>query len=305
VAGNAPGIDTYARNSFGFTMAGEGASSGGVCPDGQWTVDTMFETVDYALSSISVTKDGCVTSSSSPSVMSHVEVQISTSQVTVWASDAGTSRLIKIAEAGDLSLPLTRGLIWMEDAHYNAGKYPPGQRDNTFGWDNVGFDGPILPRDRGFDVPANTTAAGAGVNTGWRWDDQSPSVQTLPVDATSLANAKGALVEFNWFPYRQVVPTISVNGHPAISTPWPFNGSTYSWRTIAIPVPLNEVVQGANTITVEQAPSAEGSIANFDLILAGAGGVPSCLDPSNCAASASVSPSRPPRVWSQLGVHPE
>jgi hypothetical protein len=287
---HAAAIDTYARNSFGFTM--DGASQGGSCPSGQWTVGSMFVTRDYALDQIApgtspdgtFAQDGCVTESSDPAVMSHVEVQISVNQVTVWASDAGTSHLIKIAELDGANLPLTRGLIWLEDAHYNAGKYPPGQRNNTFGWGDVGFDGPILPRDRGFDVPVNNAGSDArDRNTGWSWDDQTVSVHTLPVPRASLTHAKGALVEFNWFADDQTVPTISLNGHAPISTAWPFSDSnSYSWRTIAIQVPLREVVRGSNTITVARAHNPEGSIANFDLILQGAGGVPSCLDPSSC-----------------------
>ena len=290
---SAAGIDTYARNSIGFTMAGQVSSN---CPGGQWSLDTMFETVSYRLQSVSFTRDACVTMSNNPTVMNHVEVQISSSSITVWASNAGTSNLVEIANASP-SVPLTRGLIWMEDVHYNAGKYTPGQENNTFGWDNVGFDGPILPRDRGFDVPDNTAPGrdAGSINTGWNWSSQSDSVQTLPVDATSLAAAQGALVEFDWFPDSQIVPSFSLNGHPVISTAWPFSGgSTDTWRTIAVTVPLSEVVQGANTISVEQAPSSQGSIANFNLILQGAGGVPTCLDPSSCSSAGSTSGSSNP-----------
>lgn len=283
----APGMNTFARNSFGFTMDG----TDGVCPSGQWSVGSMLVTRNYALDQIGVgaspdgtfVQDGCVTESSDPDVMSHVEVQMSVGQVTIWASNAGSTHLVKIAELDGAHLPLTRGLVWLEDSHYNAGKYPPGQRNNTFGWDNLGFDGPILPRDRGFDVPGSNTRHDTGsLNTGWEWDDQDVSVRTLPVDRASLAKAQGALVEFNWFAYDQTVPTISLNGHQPISTTWPFPDADGGWRTLAVAVPLSDVVAGRNTITVERARSAEGSIANFDLILQGAGGVPSCLDPSRC-----------------------
>lgn len=286
----AAAINSYARNSFGFNMD---ASVEGCGSASTWTVGEMWETVDYVLHSVDFSKDGCVGESSDPTVQSHVEVQISPGGVTVWASNPGSSTLVKIANAS-LTMPLTRGLVWMEDSHYNGNKTCSGCSDNTFGWDNFGFDGPVLPRDRGFDVPMNT-AAGRGPgseNTGWAG---TPTLKTLPVDATSLANAKSALVEFNWFPYRQAVPTISVNGHASISTPWVFGDSvTYSWRTIAVPVPLGEVVQGQNSIAVEN--SLGGSVANFDLILVGAGGVPTCLDPSNCSTVSSSAPTPTPRT---------
>ena len=215
-------------NSFGFTM--DGASEGG-CPSGQWTVGFDVVTRDYALDSIgpgtspdgTFAQDGCVTESTNPAVMSHVEVQISVNQVTVWASDAGTSHLIKIAELDGANLPLTRGLIWLEDAHYNAGKYPPGQRNNTFGWGDVGFDGPILPRDRGFDVGEQRRPRRARPEYRVELGRPTVSVHTLPVPSASLKHAKGALVEFNWFADAQTVPTVSLNGHAPISTAWPFS----------------------------------------------------------------------------------
>ncbi len=284
-----PGINTYARNSFGFTMAGQVSSN---CPSGQWSVDTMYVTRGYALSNVPFSRDACVGMSTNPSVMNHVEIQISPSSVAIWASDPGSTGLVEIASAG-LTMPLTRGLVWMEDTHYNAGKYSPGQENNTFGWDNFGFDGPILARDRGFDVPVHGQMSGSNENTGW---DASSSVsgRTLPVDATSISRAAAALVEFTWVPESGVVPTVSLNGNGPISTAWPFPDSTYySARTIAVPVPLSEVVQGANTITVQGA-GGQGAVANFDLILAGAGGVPSCLDPSACASSAASSGSTTP-----------
>ncbi len=278
---SAAGIDTFARNSFGITFAGQVSSN---CPRGKWSVDGMFETANYALSAVPFTHDACVRMSKDPTHQSHVEIQISPTSVVVWAASApGATRLVKIAHAG-VTMPLTRGLLWMEDVHYNAGKYAPGQENNTFGWDDFGFDGAVLPRDRGFDVPENTVERGGeSLNTGWSWDDQSVRVQTLPVDAASLGHAQGALVEFDWFADDQTVPTISLNGHAPISTAWPFgDGTTYTWRTIAIQVPLPEVIQGRNTVAVTRASTPEGSVANFDLILQGAGGVPTCLDPSTC-----------------------
>jgi hypothetical protein len=283
-------IETSARNSFGITFAQQ-------CGRDGVTVDSMFETAGYVLQDVPFTQTGCVQKSTSPTQQNHVEVLMSQSEVQVWASDAGSSALREIADAR-VTMPLTRGLLWMEDAHYNGDKYDTQQSD-TFGWSDFGFDGPVLPRDLGFDVPNRDLVNSDGsVTEGWATNNHaSATVHTRaddPVTQGDISAASAALVEFDWFAYSEQVPTVSLNGNPIIATAWPFNSDTYSWRTIAVPVPLSEVVTGRNSISVTGAP---GGIANFDLILAGAGGVPACLDPSTCASSqpspASIAPHRP------------
>ena len=233
--------------------------------------------------------------STSPTSLNHVELQISTSKVVIWGSNAGSTKLVELGELDGASLPLTRGLIWMEDNHYNADKFN-SQQSNTFGWDNVGFDGPVLPRDLGFDVPNNGKLHGPAEQLGWSTGGGSNGAATVTApNVHGIANASGALMEFNWFADDESVPSISVNGNPYISTAWPFGdtkaeglyGPTYVWRTIAVPVPLSQIKSGSNTITFKNAP---GGFANVDIILQGAGGVPTCLDPSSCATSTAPPP---------------
>ena len=96
--------------------------------------------------------------------MNHIELRISQNEIDVYATDAGTTSPLKeIATITNANLTLTRGLIWLEDVHYNGNKFNT-QRTNTFTWDNVGFDGPILPRDLAFDVNDSLTGASC------RWD---------------------------------------------------------------------------------------------------------------------------------------
>lgn len=296
------GLAAFARNSFGITFAGQCNYAGGGsqwCPDSEGngtctaadgvSVDSMFETVDYIESGVSWNRDGCVAKSTNPAQQNHVEVLMSKSQVQVWASNPGSTTLKEIADAS-VSLPLTRGLLWMEDDHYNGDKFNTQQSD-TFGWDNFGFDGPILPRDLGFDVP-NRDLVNPDGSEQLGWGSDLLTVKTragLPVTQAEIDAASAALVEFNWFPTSNSVPIVSLNGHPFISTAWPGSWA-YAWRTIAVPVPLSDVVTGQNTITVE---GNSGGVANFDLILAGAGGTPTCLDPSSCGAGSSSPPPTP------------
>ena len=95
--------------------------------------------------------------------MNHVELRINQSEIDIYASDAGVpSSLRIIAKVTNANLTLTRGLVWPEDAHYNADKGDqslPSQRQHTFAWDNVAFDGPFVGRDFSYDA-ADSTAPG-------------------------------------------------------------------------------------------------------------------------------------------------
>jgi hypothetical protein len=57
-----------------------------------------------------------------------------------------------------VNLSVTRGLVWLEDKHYNATKGncqstgKPSQTQHTFTWDNLAFDGPFTYRDFSYDA---------------------------------------------------------------------------------------------------------------------------------------------------------
>jgi len=297
--GLASGIETSARNSIGFSLnniCGAGNWCGNHCPSsGGVTVGDFYKTVNSVRSDVNFTVTGCVQEPTSPTQLNHFEVKISSTGVQVYGTDPGGTNLVELATAS-FNVPLTRGLLWMEDTHYNADKFN-NQQSHTFGWDNFGFDGPVLPRDLAFDAPENKTLnvdsrwpGKPGMQLGWVTSASGTAVQVPGVYNVSQASA--ALVTFNWMPTSQVVPSISVNGNPYISTPWPFTSTTYEWRTIAVPVPLSEIKAGSNTITFKEGNG--DAIANVDLILVGAGGVPSggtspAAAPTSTSTSSSTS----------------
>jgi hypothetical protein len=189
--------------------------------------------------------------------------------------------MTELAVISNMSLTLTRGLIWMEDVHYNGDKDGPDQGTHTFTWDNVGFDGPTLPRDLGFDAVDRLAPAGDGMlNLGWAVpnSDRSPLSITVP-GVYNIANASAALLMFNYFTYNPVTVSYHVNNGAWHDQPWPFgtcfaqNGTTLcGWKTVGVPVPLSDVKPGTNTVEFK---STDGTaIANIDLILAGAAGTP-------------------------------
>jgi hypothetical protein len=266
------------RNGLGVRFSG---SNNGSCAAGTFSVDSAvvvrnYEAYDTFIGShpadFTLTDTGCVTDSSGPGNMNHVELRINQNEVDVYATNAGTtSPLIKIATITNANLTLSRGLIWLEDAHYNANKFN-GQGTHTFTWDNVGFDGPVLPRDLAFDVLDALTPAGSGaLNLGWNVPSDGTALTLQAPGVNNITAASAGLLTFGYWSYDTVTLSYSLNGNTWHSIPWPYpDSSTYSWRTLAVPINLSEVVPGTNTIQFKS--SAGADIANVNLIMVGAGG---------------------------------
>jgi hypothetical protein len=184
----------------------------------------------------------------------------------VWASDAGSLEVRRIAVA-TLSMPLTRGVIWLEDAHYNACKFD-SQCVHSFAWDNVGFDGPAPYRDMTFDVQDALSPGGGGaVNLGYAVNGGAGSAALAVPGVTWRQTPTAAFVGFNWFPFQSpgTVPEVRVNGGPWHSVSWPFDPTVYSWRTIAVEVPMSEIHAGENTVQFRNGTST--IVANVNIIL--------------------------------------
>lgn len=226
-----------------------------------------------AFQEVPFTDVACVTKGTLTS-LNHFEVRISQDHLEVWGTDPGSSTLHQLAIASNLGLTLTRGLVWINDVHYNACKFPNpnGQCEHTFAWDNLGYDGPKTYRDLGFDVPdANRTIAGS-TDEGFLVGNGTITLQTAP--ARHDVAPTGAQVVFNFWVSTVSIPSISVNGNAFIVPAWPFaDRLDFLWRTISIPVPLGQVRDGVNTIAFR---STDGltQVANVSLILVAAAVVP-------------------------------
>jgi len=240
---------------------------------------------DVGVGPIKVTAVGCVKASSGPGDMNRFELRVSQDRIVVYGTDAGTrTPLKKIAVISNMALTLTRGLIWLEDVHYNGDKDGPDQGTHTFTWDNVGFDGPVLPRDLTFDVLDNLAPIEGYpglLNLGWNVPtaaDAAPLTVTVH-NVSGVDSAVGALLTFNYFTYNPVTVSYRINDGAWHHQPWPF-GACYTQngivlcgaKTIAVPVSLSEVKTGTNTIRFRSSDAT--AIANIDLVLQGAGGIP-------------------------------
>jgi hypothetical protein len=238
--------------------------------------------------SMTLTMLDCVIASSGPGNMNHVEIQISQTQVDVYATDAGVAATAKtlrhIATITNANLTFTRGLVWLEDVHYNADKETlmmgtpasTSQREHTFSWDNVAFDGPFTDRDFAYDAPDNTTpGANGSQNLGqFSMANQTSTWNVPDLPANPQAAAARVLFDFNGEnnPDPTVINVI-VNGH-AHSVPWPYPDQLkYSWRTLAVTVPLTDLVAGTNKVQLG-ADTAQ-VFANVDIVLGDVtGGIP-------------------------------
>jgi len=314
VGGNIP------ANAFGVRFAavvqplnGPGLSPN--CPydnNVRWTIDSAVAVRNYVIndtaafaadlqygtpSNMKIQPLGCVIASSGPNGgMNHVEIQVSQNQVDVYATDAGTTApLVHLATITNANLTFTQGLVWIEDAHYNADKATigttlPNQRDHTFAWDNFAFDGPREPRDLSFDVNDNLTPCHAvpGTTTttvclGWQSVSASqpmPVVSTMPMTSANISAAGAQFLMFD--AEIQAQPTtisFTLNGR-AYSFPWPYPYTAFPdaadpgliAKNISFMFRVNaaDLVAGPNQVQIW---SDQGMVvSNINVVLAGAGG---------------------------------
>ncbi len=296
-------LQSVPRNGFGVRFAAycppnePGCGVRFVCPDepadvGVITVDSAVVINDFVsndsftdvnVGTISVVPTDCVKASSGPGDLNRFQLRISQNQIDVYGTDAGTTSPLKhIAVISNMSLTLTRGLVWIEDVHYNGDKDGPDQGTHTFTWDNVGFDGPVLPRDLAFDALDNLAPVSGYpglLNLGWGVFPTDPDPLTLTItNVYNVDKAAGALLTFNYSTYNPGTIGYRVNNGEWREQNWPF-GACYTQnnfvscgaKTIAVPVNLADVQSGTNTIQFTSTDAT--AIANVDLVLQGAGGI--------------------------------
>jgi Divergent InlB B-repeat domain len=304
---------TFPANGFGVRFAAAApAGNPGLCPNlnninsPRWTVDSAIVVRNYISEDddlgvgtvygtpsnppLTVTILDCVIAPAAGSgVMNHIEIQVTQSEIDVYATDAGVAAspttLRKIASITNANLTFTRGLIWLEDVHYNADKETvmlgtspsTSQRNHTFVWDNVAFDGPFTDRDFAYDALDidNVDSASGSIDLGqFSLANQTASWNVLNVPANP--QAKGVRVLFNFYNQFSPIPTVLnviVNGN-AHKMPWPYPDMLQNtWRTFAVTIPITDLVAGTNV--VQLGTDQPTVTSNVDIVLAGVpGGVP-------------------------------
>jgi hypothetical protein len=296
---------TLPQHGFGIRFAAQAvAGQFGLCPNGnninsnRWTIDSgvvvrnyvmedvNYQGVDYGTASNPPLKlnilDCVIAPADGSGIMNHIEVRVSQTEIDVYATDAGVvaspATLRKIASFTNANLTFTRGLVWLEDAHYNADKGgAPSEKMHTFIWDNVAFDGPFTYRDFSYDALDGTqlNVATNTINLG----KFSPANQTASWNVLNIpSNPQGSAVRvlFNFSNEVNPVPTVLnvvVNGH-AHPTPWPYPDTlTHTWRTFAVTIPITDLVPGTNVVQLGSDQPMVSSNVNIVLVEV-PGGVP-------------------------------
>jgi hypothetical protein len=264
--------ESLPANGFGVRFDNAAPiGQGGECPNEnnldklRFTVDSaavvrnyvLDDTLGYGPGIATLTLLDCAIESTDPSQLNHIELRISQNQIDVYSTDAGvaaTSETLKhIAVINNANLTLTRGLIWIEDVHYNGDKIldttRPSQRQNTFVWDNVAFDGPFTQRDFSYDsLDALQSMTATSVALGQSsFPNQTASWNVLNMPANPQAAAVKVL--FNFYPQPDsTVINVIVNGN-AHTVPWPYPDMIQdTWRTFAVTIPITDLVPGTNVV---------------------------------------------------------
>lgn len=282
------------QNGFGLRFHAQSVAGQGCVNNtdnvNRWTVGSAVVIRNYVIDDqeagglIAVTPLDCVTAPPDNSgITNHIEIKVSQNQIDIYATDAGTTAPLKhIAVIRNANLTLTRGLVWIEDVHYNADKGElqfASQREHTFVWDNVAFDGPFTYRDFSYDaldalvlLPGSGAVAGS-VNLGKKSDaNQSTSWNVLNMPASPQAAAVRVL--FNFYHYdAPVTLNVTVNGH-AHPTPWPYPENWgFTSRTFAVTIPITDLVPGTNVVQLGGDQAIVTSNVNIVLVTV-PGGVP-------------------------------
>jgi hypothetical protein len=191
------------------------------------------------------------------------------------------------------------------DVHYNADKFG-NQRNNSFSWSDVGFDGPVEPRDLTFDVPDNDVyESDVGGNAGLPGlllsynvpvggTSGSLTTESIPGSAlTSEADGKDeAYLLFAFHdstgpePYPLDFYVNQDTSQCTSDNPWPYpsgfpgenvattNGTNVnSGLTIEEPINFACLRSGPNTVTFVNAGNTDYQVHGIDILLPGAGGV--------------------------------
>jgi hypothetical protein len=305
--------ESLPQNGLGVRFAAQvGPGQWGLCPNAnnltksRWTVDSAavvrnyvledanYQGVDYGTASnepLTLHILDCVIAPAAGSgVLNHIEVRVSQGEIDIYATDAGVAAsattLRKIASVTNANLSFTRGLIWLEDVHYNADKETlmlntaasTSQSQHTFVWDNVAFDGPFTDRDFSYDA-LDANQSGPAYNA-WNLGKFSAANQTASWNVLNVpANPKpsGVRVLFQFSgeenPVLPKTLNVIVNGH-AHATPWPYPDKLVgTWRTLAVTIPVTDLVAGTNVVQLGADQPLVTS--NVDIVLAGVpGGLP-------------------------------
>ena len=202
--------------------------------------------------------------------MNHYELRLSVNTVELWVTDPGAdpSTLRLVAKKDGINLPFTRGYVNFQQAHYNAGKddHATFPATMTFNWANIGFDGPVLPTERGYDVPDSLTPFRDKVPAvGYRITAGQPL--SFPLAGVNLTGAAESSLHLNIYGF-----------YTGRILQFRFNGGAWNdfvsdlpsdreQRSLHIPVPMTQLRSGDNLLEIQSGGPDDMAGANFDVTI--------------------------------------
>ena len=265
------GITSFPRDGVGFTFA-FGADCPETAEDWQSALEGVVVTNDYqvALSrpfwELEQSDARCFEVADAH--MNHFELRLSEDEVELWASDFDDPASLRLrTKATGLGLSFSRGYVQLQHWANNAAQGGHVTPSQTFRWDNIGFDGPVLPTPRAYEVPNPGTPGQSGaIRIGYLFSEGPLAFTLRDVD---LADATAATFDFVMDAGPGAELEYAWNGNPAHTFVYP---ETMGWpgglHGFSTDVPLSELVSGDNLLTVNLpgALVAQG-IGNLDLTL--------------------------------------
>jgi hypothetical protein len=257
----APTVGSYASDAIGFQFApvGEPCFNNPNCNqvgrvflerDYDITRDTGIEAVEIKV------EDGKT---------NRVKLMISKDAAEFWVTDSDKPTTFrKVASVTNLNLRFTVGYLHLQHSQYNAQKAFHASTAQTYRWDNVGFDGPVLATPRAYD------AADMGKASDGSWDIGYPvpitgqgSARSISFPGVDLTGATKGLLNLNIHADKSSTLRYRFNGKAwhTFTTPSTFNDGVVL-RAFSLEAPVAELVAGANTVEFDQ-PSSNNPPIEF------------------------------------------
>jgi hypothetical protein len=264
-------VASYPRDGVGFTFA-----YGADCPesidDWQNALEGVIVTSGYQIASsrpfweLDQADARCFRVADAH--LNHFELRLSVDAAELWVSDSDDPSSLQLrTKTTGLGLSFGRAYVQLQHWANNAaggGHVTPSQ---TFRWDNVGFDGPVLPTPRAYEVPDPGTSGQSGaVRVGYLFSEGPLSFTLHGVD---LSNATAASFNFVLDAGPGTALLYSLNGNPEHTFVYPETaGSAAGVHGFSVEVPLAELVPGDNVLAMSLpgALVAQG-IGSLDLTL--------------------------------------
>lgn len=261
----APTVASFPRNGLGIMFSPMGtclSMAEGDCNE----IAGVFVTDDYQIvhefpgAGNFPTKGGFVARDKE---LNHFEVRLNKDRVEIWATDAGSTELYLVQEIEGLDLSFGAGFVHLQHSHYNA--FKDARPDFTgvwaspaqvYRWDNIGFDGPVLPALRTYDAPMNNARSKNDyfketdiVKYGY---DLDRPVE-LEFEDVDLDGATKATINFNMGLATGRSIHFRINGGEDMSFAGPDFGNTAvnqggGLRALTVEIPLEALVEGKNVI---------------------------------------------------------